>query len=209
MRYEGSKYKIRSLKDTATLIREELKEKMPNCTWSVANPQGHRQLRFTLRSCDKEVRSDINRKWYNINYYHIEDCEELNDYGKEMFMKAREIINQYNMDDSDPMTDYFHVHFYEDYTVSDNFSVKTPKPLTKKDKKSDVFTTDFSNFDKDKVEIDIIKYSDKAIAVIGDTKPIKDILRSFGGRFNPRLTCGAGWVFSARKEKEIRQFFGA
>lgn len=27
MRYEGSKYKIRSLKDTATLIREELKEK--------------------------------------------------------------------------------------------------------------------------------------------------------------------------------------
>jgi len=113
------------------------------------------------------------------------------------------------MDDSDPMTDYFNVHFYEDYTVSDNFSIKTPKLLTKKDKKSDVFTTDFSNFDKDKVEIDIIKYSDKAIAVIGDTKPIKDILRSFGGRFNPRLTCGAGWVFSARKEKEIRQFFGA
>ena len=28
MRYEGSKYKIRSLKDTATLIREEIKEKM-------------------------------------------------------------------------------------------------------------------------------------------------------------------------------------
>jgi len=209
MRYEGSKYKIRSLKDTATLIRGELKEKMPNCTWSVANPQGHRQLRFTLRSCDREVRTDVNRKWYNINHYYMEDCKELNDYGKEMFMKAREIINQYNMDDSDPMTDYFNVHFYEDYTVSDNFSIKTPKLLTKKDKKSDVFTTDFSNFDKDKVEIDIIKYSDKAIAVIGDTRPIKDILRSLGGKFNPHLTCGAGWIFPSKKEQEIRQFFGA
>lgn len=41
----------------------------------------------------------------------MEDCEELNEYGKEIFMKAREIVNQYNMDDSDPMTDYFHVHF--------------------------------------------------------------------------------------------------
>lgn len=208
MRYEGSKYKIRSLKDTATLIREELKEKMPNCTWSVANPQGHRKLRFTLRSCDKEVRTDVNRKWYNINHYHMEDCEELNDYGKEMFVKAREIINQYNMDDSDVMTDYFNVHFYEDYTVSDNFSVKTPKPLTEKDKNPDISITDFSDFDKSKVVIDIVKYSDKAIAVIGQTKPIKDVLRSLGGKFNPRLTCGAGWIFPSKKEQEIRQFFG-
>ena len=55
-----------------------------------------------------------------------------------LFVKAREIINQYNMDDSDVMTDYFNVHFYEEFTVSDNFSVKTPKSFTKKDNKSDV-----------------------------------------------------------------------
>ena len=40
--------------------------------------------------------------------------------------------------------------------------------------------------------VEIIDYSEKAIAVIGDTKPIKDQLKELGGRFNSRLTCGAG-----------------
>lgn len=33
--------------------------------------------------------------------------------------------------------------------------------------------------------VEIIDYSEKAIAVIGDTKPIKDQLKELGGRFNP------------------------
>lgn len=52
-------------------------------------------------------------------------------------------------------------------------------------------------------EINIIDYSEKAIAVIGDTKPIKDKLKSLGGSFNPRLSCGAGWIFPKRKLDEI------
>ncbi len=52
--------------------------------------------------------------------------------------------------------------------------------------------------------IEIIDYSEKAIALIGDTRPIADKLKELGGRFNPRLTCGAGWIFSKRKEQEIR-----
>lgn len=43
--------------------------------------------------------------------------------------------------------------------------------------------------------VQIIDYSDKAIAVIGDTKPIKDKLKALGGKFNFRLSCGAGWIF--------------
>jgi len=34
----------------------------------------------------------------------------------------------------------------------------------------------------------IVDYSDKAIAVFGDTKPIKTELSALGGRFNSRLT---------------------
>ncbi len=51
---------------------------------------------------------------------------------------------------------------------------------------------------------EIIDYSEKAIALIGDTKPIADKLKELGGRFNPRLSCGAGWIFSKRKETELR-----
>lgn len=52
----------------------------------------------------------------------------------------------------------------------------------------------------------IIDYSEKAIAVTGDTKQIKDTLRQMGGKFNARLSCGPGWVFSRRKEQELRAF---
>ena len=52
--------------------------------------------------------------------------------------------------------------------------------------------------------VQIIDYSEKAIAVIGDTRAIKETLKSLGGRFNGRLSCGAGWIFSKKKEQEVR-----
>ena len=54
----------------------------------------------------------------------------------------------------------------------------------------------------------IIDYSEKALAVFGDTRPIKNRLMAIGGRFNAKLTHEgvktAGWVFSKTKEKELR-----
>jgi hypothetical protein len=52
-------------------------------------------------------------------------------------------------------------------------------------------------------EVNIVDYSEKAFAVIGDTKPIKDTLKALGGSFNPRLSCGAGWIFSKKKLAEV------
>lgn len=52
-------------------------------------------------------------------------------------------------------------------------------------------------------KINIIDYSEKAIAVIGDTKPIKEILRELGGRFNFRLSCGAGWIFPKTMQNKV------
>lgn len=52
--------------------------------------------------------------------------------------------------------------------------------------------------------VQIIDYSDKAIAVVGDTRAIKDTLKALGGRFNSRLSCGAGWIFSKKKEQEVK-----
>lgn len=52
--------------------------------------------------------------------------------------------------------------------------------------------------------VQIIDYSEKAIAVIGDTKPIKDKLKALRGSFNFRLTCGPGWVFPKSRLEEIK-----
>jgi hypothetical protein len=53
--------------------------------------------------------------------------------------------------------------------------------------------------------IEIVDYSEKSFAVIGDTKPIKDELKKLGGRWNSHLTCGAGWIFSKSKLTEVQE----
>jgi hypothetical protein len=54
----------------------------------------------------------------------------------------------------------------------------------------------------------IVDYSEKAIAIFGDTKPVKDQLKALGGRFNPKLTHDgekkAGWIFSKGKEQCVK-----
>lgn len=60
--------------------------------------------------------------------------------------------------------------------------------------------------------VELVEYSEKALAVFGDTRPIKDTLRELGGRFNRSLSnrggkC-AGWVFSRTKGDQLRAVLG-
>ena len=52
----------------------------------------------------------------------------------------------------------------------------------------------------------IIDYSEKAIAVIGETKAWKEKLKELGGRFAPGLSCGHGWIFPKTKRKPVEEF---
>lgn len=54
-------------------------------------------------------------------------------------------------------------------------------------------------------EFQMIDYSEKCVAVVGDTKAVKDQLKELGGRFNGKLTCGAGWVFPKNKVEQLKQ----
>lgn len=53
--------------------------------------------------------------------------------------------------------------------------------------------------------IRIVDYSEKAIAVYGDTKQLADALKALGGYFNARLKEGPGWVFSKKRRSEIEE----
>ena len=53
-------------------------------------------------------------------------------------------------------------------------------------------------------KVQIVEYSEKSIAVIGETYPIKDKLKSIGGKFNKFLSCGAGWIFPKSKFEDIK-----
>lgn len=54
------------------------------------------------------------------------------------------------------------------------------------------------------MNIQIVTYSEKAIKIYGDTKPLKDALRGLGAKYNPYLKGGPGWIASKTKEAEIR-----
>lgn len=63
----------------------------------------------------------------------------------------------------------------------------------------------FEKENKEKEAFKIINYSEKAIAIVGDTISIKDKLKEMGGRYNPRLTCGAGWIFPKSKKEQLNK----
>lgn len=59
-------------------------------------------------------------------------------------------------------------------------------------------------------EVYIVDYSEKAIVVAGETKPIKDTLSEKGGRFNPFLKDAEGnlfpgWVFSKKRLDDVKE----
>lgn len=55
--------------------------------------------------------------------------------------------------------------------------------------------------------LQIVDYSEKAVAIIGNTRDYATKLKELGGRFNGKLKCGAGWIFSKKREPELRAAF--
>ena len=89
--------------------------------------------------------------------------------------------------------------FFNRETAPENREVSLyTKPEPKQNKTNKPETIDAKG-------VKIIDYSEKAIAVVGDTRAIKDTLKTLGGRFNSHLTCGAGWIFSKTKEATLRE----
>lgn len=116
--------------------------------------------------------------------------------------------NSFRYDDSDGMQDYFDTNFYLKIKVSDEYKVIEPKA-----KKSSVKPEKIEGAKKMEAvtvkSIEIVDYSEKAIAVFGDTKAIKEQLKELGGRFNPALNYNgekrAGWIFSKKQADKVKE----
>lgn len=120
--------------------------------------------------------------------------------------------SSFRYNDSDGMQDYFDTNFYIHIEVSDEYKVIEPKA-----KKSSIKTEkaeEAKEMEAVTVEgLEMVYYSEKAIAVFGDTKAIKEQLKELGGRFNPSLNYNgekrAGWIFSKKKADEVRNLMAS
>lgn len=55
-------------------------------------------------------------------------------------------------------------------------------------------------------ELRIVDYGERTIAVIGDTKPHKDVLKALGGYFILRTQWGPAWIFRTKKRERIQAY---
>lgn len=55
-------------------------------------------------------------------------------------------------------------------------------------------------------ELKIVDYGERTIAVIGDTKPHKDVLKALGGYFILRTQWGPAWIFRTKKREKIQAY---
>ena len=129
----------------------------------------------------------------------------------EVFASLNAVSNyasSFRYDDSDGMQDYFDTNFYLSIEVSDEYKVIEPK--AKKSSVKPEKVEGAKEVEAVTVEgIEVVDYSEKAIAVFGDTKAIKGQLKEIGGRFNPSLNYNgekrAGWIFSKKQADKVRE----
>lgn len=116
--------------------------------------------------------------------------------------------SSFRYDDSDGMQDYYDTNFYLSIKVSDEYQVIEPK--VKKSSVKAEKVEEAKEVEAVTVEgLEMVDYSEKAIAVFGDTKAIKEQLKELGGRFNPSLNYNgekrAGWIFSKKQADKVKE----
>jgi hypothetical protein len=50
------------------------------------------------------------------------------------------------------------------------------------------------------------QYTEKSIAVFGNTQPIKDKLKELGGKFNSNLRGQPGWIFTLSSRPRVEEY---
>ena len=211
--WEGKKYSPgKGVKEVAKEVREYIKSDkyLSACKWSVTceNHMFCSSLLIALMEAPFDPFSDRfkqnNPCDYERGYNQHGTCKEFTtEECAELMGKLQSFVLQYIHDDSDGMIDYFDRNIYDHYEMG-----KWNKPFRRVEKIGNTKPSGKPSEPINATGINIIDYSEKAFAIIGETKAMKDIFKKMGGRFNARLTCGAGWVFPKKKEPEIRMQLG-
>ena len=213
--WAGSNYDSKlSTKEIAAKVRSYVKKNFPEFKFSVRSEWSmytdSMYIELKEGTCIPFVEGSRSaERGYMSTMNTVKGWEK--DLTPEMF-KVLDAVTAYassfRYDDSDGMQDYFDTNFYLKIKVSDEYKVIEPKA-----KKSSVKAEKVE--EAKEVEavtaegLEIVDYSEKAIAVFGDTKAIKEQLKELGGRFNPALNYNgekrAGWIFSKKQTDKVRE----
>ena len=209
---------------TAAAIRKELKAEFPGIKFSVKSESYAGGNSVSIKWEDgvttKEVDAVVNKYQYG-SFNGMEDIYE-NTNNRDDIPQVKYVMTERTISDETRAILMPHAEkFYNEYPDPgchnvNNFLYRVfyqnaipvgakVTGLAYNDESSNIRDLIVITFEQpESSNIEIVDYSEKAIAVIGDTKPLKDVLKSLGGKFNFRLKCGAGWIFPKTKIDEVR-----
>lgn len=215
--WAGSNYDSKlSTKEIAAKVRAYAKKNFPDFKFSIRTEYGTSSMYIELKSGTNVPFIEGSRsaeRGYMSTMSSVKAWED--ELTPKVFAALNAVSNyasSFRYNDSDGMQDYFDTNFYIHIEVSDEYKVIEPKA-----KKSSIKTEkaeEAKEMEAVTVEgLEMVDYSDKAIAVFGDTKAIKEQLKELGGRFNPSLNYNgekrAGWIFSKKKADEVRNLMAS
>lgn len=137
-KFEGSNYRATremNFSDVVKTMRERFKVELPGVKISTVqeNYSMGRALHVSIMSAPQDVfdfsgqtenyrgemvpaaelYSDVvERKYMQVNQYHVKEHYGLSQYGRDVIAKVNNIVNSFNYDDSDSQIDYFDTRFY-------------------------------------------------------------------------------------------------
>lgn len=176
-------------------IRSEIKKQFPDFKFSITR-EHLSTISVSILEAPFDLLPDREEKYVSVNYFYIADNYKEYPQVGDVLQKIYNIMNAGNRTVSED-ADYGNIPaFYVSLRIGQwDKPFKVTESVRKPEKKSEPVNAG---------EIKIVDYSEKAVAVIGDTYPIKEKLKELGGRFNKFLSCGAGWIFPKTKEQEIK-----
>jgi hypothetical protein len=167
-----------------------------------------------LKSSGEDVVRDIKKEINNLELEYLKDTVFPNiskQLGKELANLRCQLDMSFQYDgdkniDSSFCTSNSGMLFRDKYTVTDtsDYSDIDEAPLYASE---DTTLITSPTPDEDNTYEPILyleEYSERSIVVYGDTKPYSDTFKARGGYFNPMLKVGPGWIFSKRREQELR-----
>lgn len=201
-------------KDIAAKVRAFVKNEFPDFKFSIRSKFGMQAdtIYITVLSGPIPALCEGNTRSYESCVSGFGDAYKgrITDEMLAVLDKVHRFVSSFRYSDCDGMIDYFDTNFYCWMYVGD---YDRPYQITEKKERNN----NQANNPKQSEEVkpvesvsgfEIVEYSEKSIAVFGDTKSIKDELKALGGKFNPALKNNgekrAGWIFSKKQADKVR-----
>ncbi|WP_443146933.1 LPD29 domain-containing protein [Parabacteroides caeci] len=214
--WAGSNYDPKlGAKEIAVKVRAFLKKEFPGFKFSVRSKWGMQSdtLYITILSGPIMGLCEGNPHNYESSISGFSDAYKgrITDEMLAVCEKINVFVSSYRYSDCDGMIDYFDTNFYCWIYIGDYdrpYKVVDSTVTGASSVSSSYVDSEISQVSN---AIEIVDYSEKAIAIFGDTKEFKDQLKSLGGRFNPSLKHNdakrAGWIFSKKQADKVRALF--